>query len=1356
MAAAQESLLKISYQSLQQFVEDINRNFAIIQNSPLYKGVPGDQGDQGNPGLGGKRGSRFFFLRLEKFLNAYPDVIFNGSQITFEWINSQLKDLDTAKKLRQTLGLSDTDSFVAGDVIVLTNSRMIEYDDVNANFFDTGISFYQQNSLVSSIETKIEEYVKYYVDNNPTILSLQNIFEFYPTFAKVYASTGNTVITNRNSGANIYMPYFAGAGDNQGLEIDNHKYFGFSAKVFPVENNGTLVIGSMQKYTSILNDTVSLIQANHYTSAFTPNKNNIPAMVVLQDTVNNGIMFGYKESGNIARFGSIFKDYSKESINGGYEQSNIHIRSDQGEKDKEDFSEILLNKYRLRYAKRVYFEDELDVDKDLHLGRNFDSEWIRTAEYIVSKYSNNLNPSVDKRTKTIEVGWVNRTAQNGYYSPNTWYRNLCDNIELPAFSASTEYVVLALSKDGNVRGSNGSLLKDAARFFVEERYITSATSNENLNGITGIFTSSNESNLKHHLISTWHLKQVIDKINAIQEYIKENYWRRDEWNETTENRGSYNVDGYYIPNLRIADNLKIGNNVRFGIFENEHSYFFSDTNNSTLTVGFEHDNEHSRLNLVSKNIFIEKYNLPINNMHATRHHLLTTDESGILTDEFNIWSYVRIGSEIISFSDYLKDTKITNPEKLLVTVNHLKYFVKEYITNNNTVTNETWHKKDFTRNANPTTGIDTDLVDNNLRAGNIPNIFVENILGGNELRLKESLTPRSNYVRLGIDESIINAESITLSTYSKRGVTTNVGTITLYGHVKVPKLARNRFVVTSDEKDPFLKATFSHFDSSGIINSDTGLNIIDWPNNLPDEDLTNQVLTAETLKWVNTRINNIIGTAGDDGSAGTGLLGNYWKKSEFAPTNPIIPSLKLKEDLLVRRNTTLGDYFSGNAATGHVIIGTNRISIDNPASNLTEIFSLFVRFSHFKKKVLVTDNLGYVRKDIVLCENTGITQDLDNEVPTGSRLEDLSELVTKENKQIPTNQEVVDADAGSHKTKYEHEVLTGKQFAWIQKFINNVKRRFINTFNRKETIDYVYDHMPVGSIIMWTLDSYKLARASLKNIGMESKIIEKFYDNIPKGWVVCDGREISININGVESKIKIPDLTNLFVRGVDKIIATGTDDNCGADSVQLMRRHMPNLNHTHRCVANTVNHNHNIILNPASGTFSGKCWSNKKLKNGDTDEKWTGANEFTLNYSDGYFLDNFEIPLVFKQVATTNWFTLVNKRHKQDEKGNNWRRYDFDVTRGEATIISSNLTTIFKNYCKNIICQMSDLNSSTNHNHSINDTNPGSSGDLINPGNVMPQTKVPTVPRYYKVLYLIKVDTRIIESTHHHPEYILQ
>ena len=60
--APMTTLHKIAYKNLNDFLELINANFAMIQNSPLYKGIRGDDGDPGVRGLRGIRGSIFIFL----------------------------------------------------------------------------------------------------------------------------------------------------------------------------------------------------------------------------------------------------------------------------------------------------------------------------------------------------------------------------------------------------------------------------------------------------------------------------------------------------------------------------------------------------------------------------------------------------------------------------------------------------------------------------------------------------------------------------------------------------------------------------------------------------------------------------------------------------------------------------------------------------------------------------------------------------------------------------------------------------------------------------------------------------------------------------------------------------------------------------------------------------------------------------------------------------------------------------------------------------------------------------------------------------------------------------------------------
>ena len=176
-----ETLLKIQFTNINQFVEDINRNFAVIQNSPLFKGIPGKAGEQGDQGLRGIRGSQFIFVNYDKFNSEFPNELTAGSKITLEYINSKLTSFESKQKLLNALGVTE---LVQNDVIVLTNSVMISYDLLNEEFVNTNLAFNEQSNIISNIQEKIEQYLKYYVDNNPTILGIQNIFESYTTYAR--------------------------------------------------------------------------------------------------------------------------------------------------------------------------------------------------------------------------------------------------------------------------------------------------------------------------------------------------------------------------------------------------------------------------------------------------------------------------------------------------------------------------------------------------------------------------------------------------------------------------------------------------------------------------------------------------------------------------------------------------------------------------------------------------------------------------------------------------------------------------------------------------------------------------------------------------------------------------------------------------------------------------------------------------------------------------------------------------------------------------------------------------------------------------------------------------------------------
>jgi hypothetical protein len=406
-----ETLKKISFQNLQQFTEDLNKNFAIVQNSPLFKGIPGKEGDPGLVGLRGTRGSQIVFVNLQKFNEQFPGEYVNASQITLQEINVKMNIFEEKQKLLVALGLVE---FVNNDIVVLTNSIMLSYDIYNDLFVDTRLAFNEQSNLVSSIEGKIEEYVSYYIQNHPGLNSV-NVFNSFATKAKNYTDTsgGLTTVVTPSS---VFTPHYIGVTTDSGPTIADHKYFGYSDSEFPIGNRGSMVFGSLKKYIEILMATTDVSQPNTLSSDFAPTNTNIPSLVILQDTVENGIMIGRKNAANLKRFGSIFKDVN----------DNLIIKSDQG-KNANDFSKITLSRTSFRYDKKMFLDNDLEIAQDLILTRNINNQFLRSGAFAGDTAA----------AKTIEIGsTITGSVQ----------KNISDNILLTKFVNK----VLVTGLDGEI------------------------------------------------------------------------------------------------------------------------------------------------------------------------------------------------------------------------------------------------------------------------------------------------------------------------------------------------------------------------------------------------------------------------------------------------------------------------------------------------------------------------------------------------------------------------------------------------------------------------------------------------------------------------------------------------------------------------------------------------------------------------------------------------------------------------------------------------------------------------------------------------------------------------------------------
>lgn len=1303
MAGISESLKKITYESLQQFVEDINRNFAIIQNSPLYKGIPGNTGEDGKKGARGERGARFFFINADKFLESYAGEVVNINSVNQIWINQQISDLIKKEKL---LKFFNVNSFVDTDIIVLTNSKMIQYNALNNSFSDTGISFYQQNTLISSIENKIEQLVRYYVDNNPKVLSIKNILIKYRTYAKVYSSTNNSYITQADSESAVYMPYFAGITDTQGALIPSHNYFGFSDELFPIDNKGAFIIGSVAKYSQLLSNTLNATETATFSSDFAPTKDKLPNLIIMQDTNKNGIMFGYKNLSNLSRFASIYKDTpanidnSNEYLDSDIEEHNLVLKSDQGI-NPIDFSRLLINRYRMRYDKQVFFDDNLTVAKDFYLIGNIENKFIRTAEFIKSKYTAKDNNTTKIRSNTIELG---------ANVDNSILINVARKTEFPYLSDDKKLIVLTVNRPI----SDSSLSK---AYFVEEGSFIESN-NENLddfifNKITSYIYDEN-----YAFVRTPHILSLKTKLNHIQQYVKENYWRRDEWENT--NRGDING---YIPKLNVGNtHIELS---KFYIYNgssraDNKKIFDIDGTTNTLTLGYYLDTEQTQLNIPTKNVYLRIYNLEdigIIKNDRQANQIVTSDDSGNLN---NTGVFVGNSQEINKYVSLDKNfVDVTDDFETLVSLSTLSKLQNLLVAKFANINDIYWKKNEY---ATPADNINSTTI----TEGKIPNIYVKNALGGKYIKVLSHEFNENNSILKPKTEFNLETPKIILNS----------------SKIYFPQ-NKSQLLVTKNDGQ-LIQAEKEIYTFETVELEEVTLSNVKQAVTISIVDAEHHVLTSDYLLWLNNRINKVVEN---------GLGDEYWKKVDFVGdinNNFVIPTLNLKNSLEVTGTVI---FHNQNKSSQYFNITNNVLALGHQESNNAknskiDLVSKRIRLndSDFYGKVLVTwktDNInededseskenkdsvtkiehqkGEIRKDITLCEDLSKTEDFDNLVPTSS---------------FDKEKDNQTGDASKHKTKDKHVILTGRTLKWIMGFMNAVKKRFLDTFNKTETLQHMHDILPVGSIIMWTKTSYELACYKDKNFATK-----KSRNGIPNGWWPCNGTKIA------DTSFVAPDMRNQFVRGVSNIDnAIGVS---GKNKQKIKEGQLPNLKHTHS-MAQSGEHRHLLTIEESDEAYYTGEFVYKNDLTFETIRQKMGVpcNE-TDSYSEGqpiivpdgktnYIkLKNVKVPVIISKVGSdaivnkNNWF-VENIKQDATLSGN-----VFKFAQGISAGIS--IFDYIKNFLTGNSFKISNIQGGVDiskHRHPIDETGLGMSTEEK-------QGWIYNVPEYYKVIFIIKYDNSV-------------
>lgn len=1003
-----QTLRKISFTNLEQFCEDLNRNFAVIQNSPLFKGIPGDQGDPGDAGSPGVRGSQFFFVKLSNFTPNFPGELKSGSDITIDFINNKLTSFDSKQKLLKSIGATE---LVNGDVIVLTNSVMISYNSSSEIFVNTNIAFNEQSNIISSIEEKIDDIIDEKLENNIILNSLKNIFVDYQSIGKQYSDTDNTYVVRKLSLSKQSIglsPYIPGKNNNIGVSnnLINHEYFGYSTnEMSDISKSGTLVLGSMPVYIDLFEKTLSSSTTSTYTTRYVPTVDSIPTLILLQDTYNNGLMFGHKSSKSLKYFGSIYKN----------ENGYLCIKSDMGEIDSE-YGLLQINFQNLLFNKNFQLTGDAFLKRNVEIYGELNQRFFRT-----SRYTDGSNKD------TIEIGQIPFVENSRCFNTS----------DVQYFKPYAGKVFVA--------DNEGKILKE---YTIEKSEIDTVNETD-LNEFTKF--PDNEKTI----VTSNYLAILFRKTVNMCQYIKRNYWRKDQYS-TGE-----------IPELKISGDITAGKDfVNDAIKTNVTAKSVEVCNDENI---WSYINGSNTLQFTK---FLEK--------------VFVTDENG------NVLQNYYIDKTTLNDNDLNNNNEITNvpnSNNSVVTGNFIQWLATKINNFMSYVDKTYWKKNDFT-------------------SGSIPEFNTNDInISGNLTTPQINASETNNSLTLGKNDSTkteINGD-ITLSKYPNIILVTNSDGLII-----------NNYSLETNFLDESELPEFNLLSTDRLTSQ-------------------NKLVSSKHLNQIFIKINNLIEK----------IQTLSWNKDDFE--NDTIPGLGVTGYLKAADGVIVG------SGMENATFLTDRVSNKTVINTgTTTINSNTIEFTKFANKVLVCGFDGRLLNTYEV-ETSEIDPNFFHVPNYGEKPQPLSFY------------------PGS-----PQKFLTSNYFNAIQRAIYNIKVRLAEVQNDTDVSITVNNNLPVGSIIIWSAKSVEVIKQ--KNPDNWQYLFES--DNLtPKGWVICDGR----NIPG--TSISTEDYTSVFLRGNTKNQTSLKSG--GNDEITLEISHLPQHTHDIRNQANNVQ-----LTFPHTHTYDDLTYSN--------------------------------------------------------------------------------------------------------------------------------------------------------------------
>jgi hypothetical protein len=320
------TLQKINFTNLNKFVNDINANFAIVENSPLFKGIPGQQGSTGQQGTPGHRGTSIFVGLFDNFKATFNDI-YMSSEFTAAWINTKLTPADEANVYTS---LKMLDNLIEGDMILLsTDMTLYRFSQTTSDptkvgeLISTGISLSLNANIVNTVTTIVRDLVSAQLSNIQTNLENVPFYHFGTVINnKVF---GNSILQTPIGSEIFFVEGIFDATVNNGyldpLKLDPaayakyfHTYLGLNKEYTQLDikdANGivtdtfdvktTTILGSAKRFMdAIYNTSYSGFDTSdpysHIESTMNktdnPHLERLPCLVVMQNDNESGILLG--------------------------------------------------------------------------------------------------------------------------------------------------------------------------------------------------------------------------------------------------------------------------------------------------------------------------------------------------------------------------------------------------------------------------------------------------------------------------------------------------------------------------------------------------------------------------------------------------------------------------------------------------------------------------------------------------------------------------------------------------------------------------------------------------------------------------------------------------------------------------------------------------------------------------------------------------------------------------------------------------------------------------------------------------------------------------------------------------------